>query len=240
MSEKLTALRDWRVRIPLVTGDPDRPDFDVMVRVPAATRSAAAELATPVALHISETTHTTVVLADLDPVDVDDLPSPEDALLRLAEAQEEIAYWRKVVAGLAGKFPLALQLTKDEFDKAVGDDIAAMPAPGGDGFVFMVRATFGAMMDERARQLEPEVPPVYDLVRGEDLEQHVGRQIFLNGIWQPIDTVTPESGGLHPTVRIVNDVPAGGGIIQRTDDGLIVVLGDEQIQARFVPQRWTA
>lgn len=214
MTDKLTGLHDWRVRIPLVTGDPDRPDFDMLVRVPAVTRSAAAELAAPIALHIAETTNTTVTLADLDPVDVDHLPSDDELLHRLVEREQEVTHWRKVVAGLAAKFPLILHLTKDEYDKAVGDDIAAMPAPGGDGFVFMVPSTFGAMMDARAQQHEPVLLPAYDLARGEELEKHVGRQILLNGIWQPIDTVTPDFGGDFPGVRIGNDVPAGGGIAQ--------------------------
>lgn len=189
MPDNIAELHDWQVRIPLITGRADRPDFDVVVRVPAATRTAAAELVEPIAVHIAEATNTTTDLAGLDPVNVDGEPSPAELAYTLAERNQQLQYQRKVLAGLAGKLPMMLQLTQHEYDAADPDQVVSMRAPDGESMVFMLKATADAVTNPAAGQGEALLLPPNDRVSFADLAQHRGRgrQIALNMIWQPLD-----------------------------------------------------
>lgn len=217
MPDKIDELHDWDVRIPLHTGRNDRGDFDVVVRVPAATRADAIELAEPIALHIAQSTKTAVNLADLDPVDVDGEPSVAELAYTLAQREQELAYQKKVLAGLAGKYPMLITLTKEEYDAADPDGVTAMIGPDGESMVFMVAATAAAVTAPDPDQGEPILVPGHDHARRSDLGEHRGRgrQIFLNKAWQPLDDLDGGFYDLDPdktfAVRDAQPELEGGG-----------------------------
>jgi len=157
MVEKITQLRDWQARIHLQRDDGQQ--FDMVVRIPAASEADAAALAQPIAVHVADATNTTVDLAGLELVDVDDQPSADELAHTLAERDEQINYWRKVVAALATKLPLLLHITKDEFD-AAGTDVIPAPSPTGDGLVFIAPAMAAAVLsDADLPRPDRELPP---------------------------------------------------------------------------------
>lgn len=196
MTEQLTEVRDWRVTIPLLPDD-GRPPFQVAYRVPAATREDALFLAEPVALHIATQTRTVVNLPDLDAVDVNNLPAPDDVAYTLGEKLDELAYWRKVVAALADKFPMMLMLSADEYGAADGDTVITVPGPD-DMMVFITGTTVDAVVGEaqaRGVQPEPELLPAHDAVAGVDLPAHAGRQLRMGSVWYEIDDAGPTDDG---------------------------------------------
>lgn len=153
---ELDGIHEYDVTIPYSrTVNGARQDMHIVVRIPAATENDALFLATNISGHVRDHhTHDGArwreAVADIHATCVDDMPSP-------AELAAELAHWKRVVAGLAGKLPGLLQLTAAEYEAADPDTIVA--SRSGESMVFLTAAAFAPPPADLFGQPEPAPAP---------------------------------------------------------------------------------
>lgn len=228
----LPFLRDYQIRIP-VTGLADRPGGDLIARVPAFDPIEAEligeHIADRAARALGASVSPSAYSIDNDAItvqDVDDQPSP-------AEVAAELEHYQRVLAALAKKFPLLLQLTADEYNDA--DPASVQAVPVGDSVMafvsgdlpFPTEAVAGGM---QTPGVEPVLVPPGDLALPADpgghpdpdvrlaaphtlaRANHGEVEIIIGGTWYRLDqaVIDHEQGTVtFVTTRGETTVPAG-------------------------------
>jgi hypothetical protein len=196
--EGMPGVRDLEAAIPFTRPGLAGEDCEIRVRVPAIDEQGARMIAGVIAEHVASAAPTNgpswVPTGEIRITDVDDSPSP-------AELIEQAEHWRRIVTVIAGKYPMMVQVTGDEYaaadtgqlvllpmddntmafatkDTAVGDrdSLPRPPLPAADPDA-PLPPTYGGHPDPDVRQMA-----VYDL----PLFPSKAIELLHEGQWMPI------------------------------------------------------
>jgi len=159
----------------------------VTVRVPAATADDASLTFKTIAFRIETANHGQAgwrfdTTAGMQITDVDHTQSP-------AEVAAERDHWKRVLAALATKLPMTLQLTAGEYDAADPAGLHAVPL-GENGMMFMTAAVMQAMTDAADITNEPLLLPAHEQLIPRPGLNLPEIEALIDGQWQHLVNMT--------------------------------------------------
>lgn len=144
----MPGVRDFELRIPFQragVNDETTVTTEMRVRVPAANVAGAIMLGIAIATHVGSVNKPNAgprwrpAIDQITATDVDDSPSPADLAAQLD-------HYRRIMAALATKMPMLIQVTADEYQAADPDSIQLMMLPG-DTVAFATTTALNQMAD---------------------------------------------------------------------------------------------
>lgn len=221
----MPGVRDYQVDLPFerITMVDAREVRVVTVRLPAATAADAAALARGIGLHIQAANASSAGWkfddqADLPVTDVDDTQAP-------SEVAAERDHWRRVVAALAAKFPMTLQLTADEYYAAAPDGLEAVPV--GDGMLFAEASVMDALRESAQVANEPLLLPATEQLVLRPSMNLPDLDVLVDGRWRRLVEVTAE-GAEAGHIVVVAYVPGRAPTRHQVPDDAALPVRNQQ------------